>query len=128
MDVQEATNEENKNEESANNEKSEETASNEKKSEEATNDENKSGETANDEKKSKEAGNDEKKVEEGSKDFGERDLFKLVVVNSYGSQEIKKLVDDPKKPLTLSGTCGLCEGVCNVILFQAPPTLLVTGW
>ena len=33
----------------------------------------------------------------------ERDLFRLVVVNSYGSQEIKKLVDDPRRPLSLTG-------------------------
>ncbi len=32
----------------------------------------------------------------------EKDLFQLMVVNSYGSQEIKKLVDN-KKPLQLSG-------------------------
>jgi len=40
---------------------------------------------------------------EEKKDFGERDLFKLMVVNSYGSQEIKKLVDDPKRTLSMSG-------------------------
>ena len=33
----------------------------------------------------------------------EMDLFRLVVVNEYGSQEIKKLVDDPRRPLSLTG-------------------------
>ncbi len=33
----------------------------------------------------------------------EKDLFRLTVVNSYGSQEIKKLVDNPQKILQLSG-------------------------
>ena len=54
-----------------------------------------------------EAANNEKS-EELNKDVGERDLFKLVVVNSYGSQEIKKLTDDPKKTLQLSGMCVVC--------------------
>ena len=55
-----------------------------------------------------EATNNEEKSEEVNKDKGERDLFRLVVVNSYGSQDIKKLTDDPKKTLQLSGVwaCG----------------------
>ncbi|XP_064398355.1 ubiquitin carboxyl-terminal hydrolase 15-like isoform X3 [Halichondria panicea] len=34
----------------------------------------------------------------------EKDLFQLTVVNCYGSQDIKKLVDDPQTPLQLSGS------------------------
>ncbi len=63
-----------------------------------------------------EAANNEEKSEERNKDVGERDLFKLVVVNSYGSQEIKKLTDDPKRTLQLSGMCmcrcGVCVAMC----------------
>ncbi|XP_064399096.1 ubiquitin carboxyl-terminal hydrolase 4-like [Halichondria panicea] len=51
-----------------------------------------------------EATNNEEKSEEVNKDKGERDLFRLMVVNSYGSQDIKKLTDDPKKTLLLSGS------------------------
>ncbi len=72
-------------------------ADKENNNEEATNDQKKSTEEAtNDEKKSGAVTKDEKKCDEGSKELGERDLFKLVVVNSYGSQEIRRLVDDPK--------------------------------
>lgn len=39
----------------------------------------------------------------------EKDLFRLMVVNSYGYQVIKRLVDDPKRPLQLSGTCTCCS-------------------
>ena len=58
-----------------------------------------------------EAANNEEKnkdEQEKNKDVGERDLFRLVVVNSYGSQEIKKLVDDPKRPLSLTGRVVVC--------------------
>ena len=59
-----------------------------------------------------EATNNEEKSEEVNKDKGERDLFRLMVVNSYGSQDIKKLTDDPKKTLLLSGVWARgCVGV-----------------
>ena len=51
---------------------------------------------------------------EKKKDVGERDLFRLVVVNSYGSQEVRKLVDDPMRPLSLTG--GVVR-LCIVLMF-----------
>ena len=47
--------------------------------------------------------NNSQSTEEEKMDEKERDLFKLVVVNSYGSQDVRKLVDDPNKMLQLSG-------------------------
>ena len=47
--------------------------------------------------------NNSQSVDDEKKDKKERDMFKLVVVNSYGSQDVRKLVDDPNKMLQLSG-------------------------
>ena len=48
------------------------------------------------------------------KDEKEQDLFRLVVVNSYGSEDVRKLVDDPKKMLQLSGKYFCCVFVTDV--------------
>ena len=55
--------------------------------------------------------------EEENKERGEKDpdLFQLVEVNSYGSQEVQKLKDDDKNPLKLSSECMsvyACVCVC----------------
>ena len=47
--------------------------------------------------------NNSQSVDDEKKDKRERDMFRLVVVNSYGSQDVRKLVDDPNKMLQLSG-------------------------
>ena len=60
-----------------------------------------------------EGSEDEKQLKEGDKnkrldkEGGERDLFQLVVVNSYGSQDLNILKEDGK-PLRLSSTLHNC--------------------
>ena len=51
-------------------------------------------------------------VSEGGDDKGElrkenteTDLFTLSVVNAYGSQEVRKIDDDPDKTVTLTSKC-----------------------
>ena len=78
-----------------------------------------------------EAANNEEKnkdEQEKSKDVGERDLFRLVVVNSYGSQEIKKLVDDPKRPLSLTGRVVYCTLISDFVCVCRLNLQLACDW
>ena len=47
------------------------------------------------------------KTQAGGKAAREPDLFRLVVVNSYGSQEVQRLKDDDSIPLKL-GSEWMC--------------------
>lgn len=63
-------------------------------------------EMENEKKENEEEGQEnEEKEEEKEKGEKEPDLFRLVVVNSYGSQEVQKLKDDDKNPLKLNSEC-----------------------
>jgi len=73
-------------------------------------------EMENEKKENEEEGQEnEEKEEEKEKGEKEPDLFQLVVVNSYGSQEVQKLKDDDKNPLKLnSQTYIACEWQSDV--------------
>ena len=67
------------------------------------------GEEEAEEEENKKKENEEEEGEEKEKVDKEPDLFQLVVVNSYGSQEVQRLKDDDKSPLKLSSECvGVC--------------------
>lgn len=68
-------------------------------------------EMENEKKENEEEGQEnEEKEEEKEKGEKEPDLFRLVVVNSYGSQEVQKLKDDDNNPLKLNSECVcVCE-------------------
>ena len=62
------------------------------------------GEKENKEEKEREEENKKQKQKQGQE---EEDLFRLVVVNSYGSQEVQRLKDDDSIPLKL-GSEWMC--------------------
>jgi len=63
-------------------------------------------EMENEKKENEQEGQENEEKEEEKKEKEEEpDLFRLVVVNSYGSQEVQKLKDDDKNPLKLSSEC-----------------------
>ena len=67
-------------------------------------------EKENGEEKENEGGKKSEEEEEESKkqkEEEEKDLFRLVVVNSYGSQEVQRLKDDDSIPLKL-GSEWMC--------------------